>query len=76
MRAFYTSEALQKCYDEEPKNVAIKKIMKESFTAGWKYPQAIAIWKQAFQLLLYSTGVGEKDASKDAQIQAIISAQK
>lgn len=76
MRKFYTSEALQKCHDEEPKNVAIKEAMKKAFTVGWKYPQAIQIWKQAFQLLLYSAGVGETDASKDAQIKSIISAQK
>lgn len=76
MREFYTSEALQKCHDEEPKNIAIKEAMRKAFTVGWKYPQAIQIWKQAFQLLLYSAGVGESDASKDAQIKAIISAQK
>ena len=76
MREFYTSEALQKCHDEEPKNIAIKEAMRKAFTVGWKYPQAIQIWKEAFQLLLYSAGVGESDASKDAQIKAIISAQK
>ena len=76
MRKFYTSEALQKCHDEEPKNIAIKEAMKKAFTVGWKYPQAIQIWKEAFQLLLYSAGVGETDASKDAQIKAIVSAQK
>lgn len=80
MRTFYSSENIQKCHDEDPKNQKIQEVLKEAFTTGWKYPQAIQIWKDAFALLLYRsgqiTGSGETDASKDAQINAIVQAQK
>lgn len=56
MRGFYSSENLQKCHDEEPKNKKIMEVMKEAFATGWKYPQAIQIWKDAFALLLYRGG--------------------
>ncbi|MCB9806844.1 hypothetical protein H6768_03010 [Candidatus Peribacteria bacterium] len=53
MRQFYSSSNIQQCHEEEPKNKKIKEVMKEAFTTGWKYPQAIQIWKDAFALLLY-----------------------
>lgn len=53
MQKFYSSEAIQLCHDEEPKNVAVKEALKKAFTIGWKYPQAIQIWKDAFALLRY-----------------------
>lgn len=53
MQKFYSVEALQQCHDEEPKNVAIKEAVKKAFSIGWKYPQAIQVWKDAFALLRY-----------------------
>lgn len=80
MRTFYSSENIQKCHDEDPKNQKIQEVINSAFTAWWKYPQAIQIWKDAFALLLYRsgqiTGSGETDASKEAQIKSIVQAQK
>ena len=56
MRDFFSSQNIQACHDQEPRNQKIKELTKEAFKAGWKYPQAIQIWKEAFQLLLYRTG--------------------
>lgn len=53
MRNFYSSENIQKCHDEEPKNQKILETLKGAFTSGWKYPQAIQVWKDAFNLLFY-----------------------
>lgn len=80
MREFYSSKNIQACHDEDPKNQQIKKVIKDAFTVGWKYPQAIQIWKEAFALLLYRGGQifgsGETDAGKEAQITQILEAQK
>lgn len=80
MRNFYSSENLQQCHEEEPKNQKIMETLKQAFTTGWKYPQAIQIWKDAFNLLFYRsaqlTGSGETDPSKEAQINALVQAQK
>ncbi len=80
MRNFYSSENIQKCHDEEPKNQKILETLKSAFTSGWKYPQAIQIWKDAFNLLFYRsaqlTWSGETDASKEAQINSLVQAQK
>lgn len=80
MRSFYSSENIQQCHDEEPKNQKIMETLKEAFTTGWKYPQAIQIWKDAFNLLFYRsaqlTGSGETDPSKEAEINALVEAQK
>ncbi len=80
MRKFYTSEALQKCHDADPKNESIREVMKKSFSFWWKYPQAIQIWKDAFALLLYRwgqiAGNTETDPAKDAQINTLVEAQK
>ena len=80
MRSFYTSKALQQCHDEDPKNKAIMDAIKKAFTTGWKYPQAIKIWKDAFALLLYRSGnlVGatKTDPAKEAQINNLVKAQK
>lgn len=80
MREFYSSENIQVCHDEDPKTQKIQEILKKSFTTGWKYPQAIQIWKDAFELLLYRSGQltwsSTTDASKEAEINAIVQAQK
>lgn len=80
MRNFYSSENLQQCHEEEPKNQKIMETLKEAFTTWWKYPQAIQIWKDAFNLLFYRsaqlTWSGETDSSKEAQINSIVQAQK
>ena len=76
MANFYNSDALQKCSDEDPQNQAIKTAVQKAWTVGWKYPQAIKIWKDAFALLLYRSsqmvGAGTPDPSKDAQIKNIL----
>lgn len=56
MREFYSSTNIQQCHEQEPKNQKIKETLKQAFTTGWKYPQAIQIWKDAFALLLYRGG--------------------
>ena len=80
MQKFYSSDAIQKCHDEDPKSKAITKTIKEAFTAGWKYPQAIQIWKDAWALLMYRSSQiiwsGTNDPAKEAQIQNLIQAQK
>lgn len=53
MANFYNADDIQKCSDEDPQNQAIKEAVKKAWTTGWKYPQAIKIWKDAFALLLY-----------------------
>ena len=67
-------------HEEEPKNQKIMETLKEAFTTWWKYPQAIQIWKDAFNLLFYRsaqlTWSGETDSSKEAQINSIVQAQK
>ena len=80
MADFYNSEDIQKCSDEDPQNQAIKEVIKKAWTTGWKYPQAIKIWQDAFALLLYRSAqvvwAAESDASKDAQIKNIVYAYK
>ncbi len=79
MRNFYSSSNIQKCYDNEPKNQKIKEVLKKAFTVGWKYPQAMKIWKEAFELLRYRTsqllGNTETDATQEAKIKSIVKAQ-
>ncbi len=76
MADFYNSEDIQKCSDEDPQNQAIKEAVKKAWTTGWKYPQAIQIWKDAFALLLYRSSqivwAAESDAAKDAAIKNIV----
>jgi len=80
MRKFYSSENIQQCHDEEPRNKKIKEVLKDAFSSWWKYPQAMQIWKDAFNLLLYRSGQlvwsGANDSSKEAQINSIVQAQK
>lgn len=76
MADFYNADDIQKCSDEDPQNQAIKEVVKKAWTTGWKYPQAIKIWKDAFALLLYRssqiTWSETSDPAKDAQIKNII----
>jgi|GEM_PF-5921171 len=55
-------------------------VLKGAFTSGWKYPQALQVWKDAMALLLYRGsqlgGSGANDAGKDAQINSIVQARK
>lgn len=53
MREFYSPENIQKCYDEDPKKQKIQETQKAGLAEALKYPQAVNIWKNAFQLLLY-----------------------
>ncbi len=80
MQKFYSSDILQKCHNEDPKNQAILKVLKKAVSIGWKYPQAIQIWKDAFALLLYRSaslvGATDKDPSKEAEINSLVQAQK
>lgn len=76
MQNFYNADDIQKCSDEDPQNKAITDSLKKAWTTGWKYPQAIKIWKDAFALLLYRSSQiawsDTSDPSKDAQIKNIV----
>jgi len=53
MYVYFSPKHLQECRDNDPRKKAIKDVMKEAFTSGWKYPQAMQVWKDAMALLLY-----------------------
>lgn len=80
MYVYYSPKNLQECRDNDPRKKAFWEVMKGAFTSGWKYPQAIQIWKDAMALLLYRGGQlissGEYDESKEAQINSIVQARK
>lgn len=80
MRNFYSPQAIQACHKEDLKNKSVESFIGKSLTAGWKYPQAVQVWKDAFRLLLYRSwslaGLTDKDASKETEIKNIVQAQK
>lgn len=80
MYVYYSPKYIQECRDNDPRKWAFMDVIKWAFTSGWKYPQAIKIWKDAMALLLYRgsqlTGSGSSDASKDSQINSIVQARK
>jgi len=53
MYVYYSPKKLQECRDNSPRKQAFTEMIKKAFTAGWKYPQAIQVWKDAMALLLY-----------------------
>ncbi len=50
---YYSPKHIQECRDNDPRKKAFMEVLKGAFTSGWKYPQAIQIWKDAMALLLY-----------------------
>lgn len=80
MYVYYSPKHIQECRDNDPRKWAFMDVIKWAFTSGWKYPQALQIWKDAMALLLYRgsqlTGSGTSDASKDAQINNVVQARK
>jgi hypothetical protein len=53
MYVYFSPKKLQECRNASPRNQAFWEAIKKSFTSGWKYPQAIQVWKDAMALLLY-----------------------
>lgn len=80
MYIYYSPKHIQECRDNDPRKWAFWDVLKWAFTSGWKYPQAIQVWKDAMALLIYRgsqlVGAGSADASKDAQINSIVQARK
>ncbi len=80
MYVYYSPKHIQECRDNDPRKKAFMEVIKWAFTAGWKYPQAIQVWKDAMALLLYRgsdiIGSGTYDESKEAQINSIVQARK
>ncbi len=80
MYMYYSPKYIQECRDNDPRKWAFMEVLKWAFTSGWKYPQAIKVWKDAMALLLYRgsqlVGAGSTDADKESQIQSIIQARK
>lgn len=80
MYVYFSPKHLQECRDNDPRKKAILDVMKEAFTSGWKYPQAMQVWKDAMALLLYRwsqlTGLGSQNTDKDNQINSIVQARK
>jgi len=79
MYVYFSPKKLQECRDKNPRKQAFMEVIKKAFTIGWKYPQAIQVWKDAMALLLYrwsQIGGGASDPAKDAQINRIVQAKK
>jgi hypothetical protein len=53
MREFYSSENLQKCLDQDPKNQKIKEAIATASRKSNTYKQAWEMWRESFQQLLY-----------------------
>lgn len=53
MREFYSPENIQQCHDEDAKKQKIQETQKDGLAEALKYPQAVDVWKKAFQFLLY-----------------------
>lgn len=53
MRSVYTQENINACEEAQPETQAMKEKISELFTSGWKYDDAIKVWKEAFQMLVY-----------------------
>lgn len=78
MYIYYSPVHIQECRDNDPRRLAFLDVLKWAFTSGWKYPQAIQVWKDAMALLLYRwgqlAGVWETDNNKENEIQRIVKA--
>lgn len=78
MYVYFSPKKLQECRDNSPRKKATQEMIKNAFTMGWKYPQAIQVWKDAMALLLYRgsqiSGGGAYDAEKEEQINRIVRA--
>ncbi len=78
MYVYYSPKKLQDCRDNSPRKKAVQEMIKNAFATGWKYPQAIQVWKDAMALLLYRGsqlgGGGTYDPVKEAQINRIVKA--
>jgi hypothetical protein len=53
MYVYFSPKKIQECRDNSPRKKAFMEMLKSAFTTGWKYPQAIQVWKDAMALLLY-----------------------
>lgn len=53
MREYYSSANIQKCHDEDAKKQKIEATQKKGLAEAIKYPQAVNVWKKAFEFLLY-----------------------
>ncbi|MFA6079923.1 MAG: hypothetical protein WC753_00375 [Candidatus Gracilibacteria bacterium] len=79
MYVYFSPKKIQECRDNSPRKKAFMEMLKSAFTTGWKYPQAIQVWKDAMALLLYrgsSLAGGPADAVKDAEIERIVQARR
>lgn len=78
MYVYFSPKKLQECRNNTPRNQAFWEAIKKAFTSGWKYPQAIQVWKDAMALLLYRWSqigwFGGTDVDKDAKMDRIVKA--
>lgn len=67
MRAIYTQENINACEEAQPETQEMKEAIKETMTSGWKYDDAIKVWKEAFQMLVFrkDAAKAESDENKD-----------
>ncbi len=80
MYVYFSPKHIQECRDKDPRKWAFLDVLKGAFSQGWKYPQAIQVWKDAMALLLYRwwqiTDTASYDAGKEAQINSLVQARK
>lgn len=80
MYIYYSPKYIQECRDSDPRKKAFMEVLKWAFTSGWKYPQAVQVWKDAMALLLYRGSQvvwsGAYDANKESEISRLVQARK
>jgi hypothetical protein len=75
MREFYSPENIQQCHDEDAKKQKIQETQKKGLAEALKYPQAVDVWKKAFQFLLYGRSA-QPDTPEEANPTTTAQAQE
>lgn len=80
MSDYFSEKNIAACRDQDPRRKAIEKLSWKSFLAWWNFKEAIQIWKDAMQLLLYRwsqlAGSTETNPAFEARINDIVQKQK